>query len=296
MHPELREVLKGLEETSPNKKIQKAMTPKLLRYMVHMTATVVVNDPVDHATDLIVGAFFFAMRSCEYVWSSRKGRTKMITLGGIKFLDSSRQVLDHDDPHLAELAVYVWIRFEYQKNGEKDESRTQRKSSHPLLCPVLRFVRVVQRVRRFVPDISNETPLCSVNSTQHRSDFVSQTFTRSLMKKICKRFGGKETFGFDEDEIGNRSIRSGAAMALFLQNHSSDKIMILGRWKSKAWLDYIRPQVLEWTDLFSSDMISFDNFYELCSGQRRTVRNNKQRKTETMNDLEIPDLVGESEY
>jgi hypothetical protein len=43
-----------------------------------------------------------------------------------------------------------------------------------------------------------------------------------------KAFGGKARFGFDPHEIGNKSIRSGAAMmALFLQNVSSDRIMIL---------------------------------------------------------------------
>ena len=279
-----------MDESSPSKQFQKAATPKLLRYMAFATSVDVINDPVDHATDLIVGAFFFAMRSCEYAWSSRKGRTKKITLGGIKFLDASRKELSHDDPDLASLAQYVWICFEFQKNGERDESRTQRRSKDPVLCPVIRFVRVVQRVRKFVPDSSNETPLCSVNSFRHKSRFISQTFTRSLMRKVCKKFGGKDTFGFHPEEIGNRSIRSGAAMALFLQNHSSDKIMILGRWKSKAFLDYIRPQVLSWTDLFSEDMISFDNFFELCSGQSRTVKNSKRRKIQTIDNLEIPDL------
>jgi len=72
-------------------------------------------------------------------------------------------------------------------------------------------------------------------------------------------------FGFHPEEIGNRSIRSGAAMALFLNDVSSDKIMILGRWKSKAFLDYIRPQVVQWTRLYSVDMISFNNFFELCT-------------------------------
>ena len=52
-------------------------------------------------------------------------------------------------------------------------------------------------------------------------------------------------------------------MALFLKNHLSNRIMILGRWESKAFLDYIRPQIVEWTDLFSEDMIAFDNYFEL---------------------------------
>ena len=49
-------------------------------------------------------------------------------------------------------------------------------------------------------------------------------------------------------------------MALFLANHSPAKIMILGRWKSDAFLVYIRPQVLEWTHSMSGDMLQVPDF------------------------------------
>ena len=49
-------------------------------------------------------------------------------------------------------------------------------------------------------------------------------------------------------------------MALFLANHSPAKIMILGRWKSDAFLVYIRPQVLEWTHSMSGDMLRVPDF------------------------------------
>ena len=100
---------------------------------------------------------------------------------------------------------------------------------------------------------------------RHRSKFITQEFTLNFMREVCRIYGGYSRFGFHPTEIGNKSIRSGAAMALFLTDHSSDKIMILGRWKSKAFLDYIRPQIVEWVELFSDDMISFNNFFELCS-------------------------------
>ena len=51
-------------------------------------------------------------------------------------------------------------------------------------------------------------------------------------------------------------------MALFLGDHSTAKIMILGRWSSDAFLAHIRPQVLEWTNNMSSDMINFDSFLD----------------------------------
>ena len=70
-----------------------------------MTASVdVVNNPVDHATDLIIGVFFFAMRAYEYAWSSREGKTKIITLGRIKFFDVLRNKLYHDDLNLSQQA------------------------------------------------------------------------------------------------------------------------------------------------------------------------------------------------
>ena len=87
MFPELKQLIAAMKLSSPNKKIQKALPPKLLRYMAMASSAGIVNEPVDHATDLIIKAFFFAMRACEYTWSSRKAKTKMVTLGGTKFFD-----------------------------------------------------------------------------------------------------------------------------------------------------------------------------------------------------------------
>lgn len=130
-----------------------------------------------------------------------------------------------------------------------------------LLCPILRLSRAVQQVHRFVPDADDLTPLCSIKIGQLK--FITQSKIRDLLWRTCKCWGGESRFGFNENQIGNKSLRLGAAMALFLKNHLSNRIMILGRWESKAFLDYIRPQIVEWTDLFSEDMIAFDNYFEL---------------------------------
>jgi hypothetical protein len=91
---------------------------------------------------------------------------------------------------------------------------------------------------------------------------IDNAFTRKLFRDTCRNFGGKVNFGFDPHEIGNKSLRSGAAMSLFLQNVSGDRIMILGRWASRAFLDYIRPQVLEWTNNMSRTMIQNESFLD----------------------------------
>ena len=105
---------------------------------------------------------------------------------------------------------------------------------------------------------------------------------------MCRLHGGVKRFGFHPEEIGNRSIRSGAAMALFLNDVSSDKIMILGRWKSKAFLDYIRPQVVQWTRLYSVDMISFNNFFKLCASLDKRGRKREAEIQPRRGHMNIP--------
>jgi hypothetical protein len=43
--------------------------------------------------------------------------------------------------------------------------------------------------------------------------------------------------------------------------YSTARIMILGRWSSDAFLVYIRPQFVEWTNNMSHDMIHNDSFF-----------------------------------
>jgi hypothetical protein len=91
---------------------------------------------------------------------------------------------------------------------------------------------------------------------------VTSTYVRTQLRQTCRTFGGKAVFGFAAHEIGNKSIRSGAAMSLFLTNTHTDRIMILGRWASNAFLAYIRPQVLEWTTNMSQSMVQIDSFFD----------------------------------
>ena len=233
--------------------------------MAGLASRAILNDPEDHATDILIGAFFFAMRSCEYCNVPSEGKTVNIRLGGIRFYSQDCNLIPHNHPQLLDHAAFVWIMFEDQKNREKYDARTQMKTGDPRLCPVLCLGRAVQRVLKFVKGWDDNTLLCTFHKIRRRARFITQDFCKKFLRKICRTNGGAERFGFHPLEIGNRSIRSGAAMALFLNDHSSDKIIILGRWKSKSFLDYIRPQVVQWTRLFSKDMISFNNFFELCA-------------------------------
>jgi hypothetical protein len=190
---------------------------------------------------LIVGAFFFAMRVCEYVKTPVPGKTKRVRLGCIHFLLRNRNRIPNNKPDLLAKAKFVPIVFEDQKNGERFEARVHEKTKDWFLCTVLCFGRAVQRVLKYNPEADESTPLSSMNSRKLKIDSITSTLTLNLTRKTCGNQGGKTMFGFDPVEIGNKSLWSGAAMLHFLMKHSSDRIMILGRWKSRAFLDYIRP-------------------------------------------------------
>jgi hypothetical protein len=124
--PDLNKLFLGMEARSPNTVRQKAITPKLLRYLIYSTNNAVINDPTDHAADLIVGAFFFAMRACEYVKNPVPGKTKRVRLGCIHFLSSNQNLIPNNETDLLAKAKFITIVFEDQKNGERFEARTRR--------------------------------------------------------------------------------------------------------------------------------------------------------------------------
>jgi hypothetical protein len=262
--PTITALLKAFDNADPPPQRQKAVTPKLLRKFFKMLASNTKNTGTSaqaHTADLVLGAFFFAMRSCEYTKTARPGRTKRVSMGCIVFRTRSRRVLQLSDPDLLSLADYVTVVFEDQKNGKKMDARTQRRSGHRFLCPVLRWGSAVKRIISTIPDWTKQTTMCSVALDGETLE-ISNAFVRNLLRHTCSLFGGFTSFGFHPHEIGNRSIRSGAAMSLFLMDHSPAKIMILGRWSSDAFLVYIRPQVLEWTHNMSWDMIHLDSFFD----------------------------------
>ena len=93
MTPNIRDLLSRMESISPSTQFQKTMTPDLLQYMAEYTADVVLNARDDHTADLIIGAFFFAKRSCEFTKVSRITKTIMIRLGGIRFYTYDRVLI-----------------------------------------------------------------------------------------------------------------------------------------------------------------------------------------------------------
>jgi hypothetical protein len=263
--------LKAFENRDPPPKRQKAITPKFLRvlFQVSGTSSRATGDTAPGvAASLAIVAFFFAMRSCEHCTTRDPGRTKKIDVGHVVFRDKRKRILPANC-RVAE-AEYVSITFVDQKNGEKMDVRTQQRTEDAVLCPVRQAHSLVTQIRKRAPNYGDKTTLNTLHIAG-KTVSISGTFLLNLIQTTCRDFGDKKSFGFHYKDIGTHSLCSGGAMALFLHDHPVHKIMIFGRWSSDAFLAYIQPQVLEWTNNMSRDMIRHDSFLN-ASDTRRTHR------------------------
>jgi hypothetical protein len=268
----LQRQLKGYTNQDPAEKPQKAITPRILRALIAVRTTT-----LDEAiSQLAVGAFFFAMRSCEYskVSKSTERRTKLLVICNIRFFRRRRE-RPHSDPTL-HLADSVSITFEFQKNDERDATITMHRTGDATLCPVISWSSIVRRIHA-IPGTSNSSPVC----TYLRADGTPGLVTsKQILDRIRDRVTaiGKDVLGFEAWEVGTHSIRSAAAMAMYLAGVPVYTIMLIGRWSSDAFLRYIRRQVQEFSAGVSSRMILSEDFFTIPeSAHREDPRNRNQR-------------------
>jgi hypothetical protein len=259
-------LLRGFESIDEPPNRQKAVTPALLRDLQTMVRD--FPEGSRHAADLIVGAYFFAMRACEFCATKNRGRTRVLTCGNVMFRDKNRNEVLHSDGALGEKAMFVTICFVDQKNGTKMERRSQRRSGVDGLCPVHAWASVIKRIDRQFKEVRDkkDLPVCTYRQEDgsSRRYEVSDERIRDLLRSTCRVYDGINQYGIGEREVGTRSIRSGAAMALAVQGGQSERsIMMLGRWKSLAFLVYIRPQVLEWAGDMSCRMANTSSFLDV---------------------------------
>lgn len=279
MDPQIARLFTAWKWEDPGARRSAAITPKHLRFL-HLAAAQSGSALLSALATLLTGAFFFAMRSCEYLRVPVRGRTKILCLGNIAFSSASCSELRYDAADAANEIHFVSIRFEDQKSGRKNETRTHKRTLDPLLCPVRCWLSIVQRVRSYHKSDDSTPVNVFINPKEdlgHQRQVFSQAAANNFLRSTC-RSQPSNHFGYQDKQIGTHSIRSGAAMALFMADEHPSRIMILGRWSSDAYLLYIRPQVQEWTATMSKSMLTFDDYHMAPNavGAPPAARNNNR--------------------
>jgi len=189
---------------------QAAITGSILREFYILS----ISSSSDKALcKLFIGAFFFAMQSCEYVNVSRYRKTKLLKVDNIRFFFKGNKIITHSDPDLYK-AEFVAITFEFQKRDTKNDIITQHRLGNTLLCPVHIWCSIIRRLCSYP-----STTLQTTVNTFLISDGKLHLFTgRELLHRlrIATRSIGPDILGCTAELIGLHSAWSGAAMAMYL--------------------------------------------------------------------------------
>jgi hypothetical protein len=158
----------------------------------------------------------------------------------------------HGSPNI-DLVDQVAILFENQKNGIKQEVWHAHLTNHPVLCPVKAAIKIVKRLRQ--TGATDRTPIHQyINSKQQvQTSSASQCLT--MLRQFVEDLPEKEVLGMTSQNIGNRSLRTTSAMAMALNGASDSEIQLYGRWRSLAFMDYLRPNVTAFAAPMSRRMI-----------------------------------------
>ena len=132
------------------------------------------------------------------------------------------------------------VTFEYHKRDKGNNTVTQWLTSASTYCPVVVGAAVVRRLE--AKGASESDFVYKFKSDNGRTrDFDFATALRMLRDFISSvDFKG---LGLDPKRIGLHSLRSLAAMAMYLNSVPVYTIMLLGCWSSNAFLPYIWKQV-----------------------------------------------------
>jgi hypothetical protein len=231
-------------------------------------------------SQLSIGAFFFACRSCEYlkVPQAEKRRTEILRLRDIRFFKDGRE-LNHGDPQL-EYADCTSITFEVQKNEERMDVVTQLTSGDLLLCPVRIWATIVRRIWQYA-GATKDTPVSAIWRNGKIEHITSKEMSAALSAAVASI--GEETLGIKKHEVGTHSIRSGAAMAMYLGECPVYTIMMIGRWSSDAFLKYIRKQVEQFSHNVSSRMLKHRFHRHVPNAQPRIAPHDSRQMIQPTN-------------
>lgn len=169
----------------------------------------------------------------------------------------------------------VTVTFHRQKNGVKETEITMHKANAPL-CPVRAFRSIILRLMKYPGESGKST----INTVKYGNEIVRVT-SKVMIQHMRNTVDllGKENLGFTKNDVGIHSIRSSFAMFIILNGIEPAIVQLQGRWKSAAFMDYVRPQVSDFSRGLSEIMTRDSEFYTVPEQQNINNMNIRIRPT-----------------
>lgn len=185
---------------------------------------------------LILG-FFFLLRPGEYAYTDNADASPF-RLCDVHLIVMNRRInpLTCSDADL-HATNFVGLEFTTQKNGVRGEIVGLGRSGHPTLCPVQAMIARVIHLR--LHHAPQTTPIYATYTFRGWINISTSTLTQSLRVALSAI---QHEVGITPADISVRSLRASGAMALLCAEVDTDKIRLLGRWRSDEMLRYLHVQ------------------------------------------------------
>ncbi len=165
---------------------------------------------------LVVTAFFFAMRLCEYSDAGRGRITTVVTIDDVLFRKDG-ETIPTDDRELMRLADTVSITFRKQKNRDNGTTITQHRNDRPGqadICPVRTLADLVSRIRGYGRQPENANP--GINAWAETADddikYLSSTAVLEQLRTATRAIGERR-LGFKAEDIATYCSRKSSTFA-----------------------------------------------------------------------------------
>ena len=169
---------------------------------------------------------------------------KAFTPSDIGFLDvNHKRITLREGQMVNENEVYyVTFRWRFQKNGVNGEIKTLARSPKLYLCAPRMAARIYNRHVSLKRDSS--TPLAVFKTSRRKIQYVRATDIEKVVRSSASRVYKLDTKVSEHvkelHRFSSHSLRVGACVALHLSGASETTIKFRCRWRSKAFMDYLR--------------------------------------------------------
>lgn len=171
------------------------------------------------------------IRSCEYTTIPKLSKTKLLQLKDIRFFVGIREIIK-----TREVQCITFYRY---KKGVK-EAMISMHQSNDRICPVRAFWDLTIRILSYPGENLDST----VNTVSYENIIMKTTpkvtlhHIRNTAALICSNM-----LDFGPNDVGNHYMSSPFVMFLILNGVEEIIVQLQGRWKRRAFMDYLRSQV-----------------------------------------------------
>jgi hypothetical protein len=216
--------------------------PLPLPLLTHtVTLANVENTPASLASgECLTFAFYFLLRPGEYLGPPHDALDNLFRLKDLVLWIGST-ALDLLHCPLADLraATFATLTFTRQKNGVRNERIGHGRSGHPTICPVLSLVARVIALRHM--QALPTTPLNAYEGAASGPPFC-YVHAADITRRIRMALHLHPDPAYAPSDVSARSTRAGGAMALLCAGIDSDRIRLIGRWRSDELYRYLHVQ------------------------------------------------------